>query len=1008
MKRLLVVFVSFLLCLAASAQGTREVTGTVKDENGEALAGASVIVKGGSNKNYALTDIDGKYKLSARLDASSVLVFSYLGMLDAEVVVGNKKQLDVVLKADRNALEEAVITAGYGLAQKRSDMTGSAYQVTSNELSTLPAARIDNMLNGLVPGMVVDESGDGAARSRFKIRIRGDASLSANCEPLWVVDGVPVYTGSNTSNTITGMSTNVSPLSFLNPDDIESITVLKDAATTSLYGADGANGVILVTTRQGKGDDKVRISADVLYGISYVAPETMTKYCNAEQWMSLAQEAWTNAGYLMENFPYRDNEHNSYSTTDTDWQKVYFGMGSTQEVNLKADSGTSKAKHYLSASFNRDEGTVKGNVQNRFSIRERSVYKLGKRVSADINLNASYNVNDLFSISKSYLEVIPIFSPYDEDGVTPRLYNYYSQDVNNYNPVMKKFFDNEVPNRDLNDNRQMALSANGTANLKIEIAEGLTATIMGGVNTLNSNELIYYSKNTLDGLTSIDQDGVSRRSNAYSMVWNNIDRLNFNRNFGKHSVGAMAGIELVSKEHRSLYATGYGFANDNIKEIGYSQEASRKGYSSASNGRSLSYLASLNWSYDKRYYLSASYRRQGTSSFSEYAKWGDFSSIGLSWNVHNERFWNVKWMDKLKFKASFGNSGNSRVDTGSAYGTYSYGSSYAYGGAIGAIQSAAPNPGLSWENTWITNLGLDISLFDGRIELNTEVYDKYTTDLLYKGFVSSIISDDKVMRNVGELENRGFELEVISKNIVRDGFKWTTSFNGAVNRNIIRKLYNGMHTGFFDYVWMEGASKDAWWLSRWAGVDPVSGAPMWYDANGDLTYSFSYNNRVLLSQYDKQPDFRGGMRNTISWGDWSLVVFLTYTIGGWDYVNMYSDGYDIINENVIIEELDHWRKPGDISANPRHAYKVSTSSAMGSTRFLYSKTSVQLNNLALSYNLPKSVCRFIGASSATATLIGNNLFFWTPDQSRDRNSYKTFCFTTGMTRNFSVQLSVNF
>ena len=264
------------------------------------------------------------------------------------------------------------------------------------------------------------------------------------------------------------------------------------------------------------------------------------------------------------------------------------------------------------------------------------------------------------------------------------------------------------------------------------------------------------------------------------------------------------------------------------------------------------------------------------------------------------------------------------------------------------------------------------------------------------------------MRNVGELENRGFELEVISKNIVRDHFKWTTAFNGAVNRNIIRKLYNGMHTGFFDYVWMEGASKDAWWLSRWAGVDPVSGAPMWYDANGDLTYSFSYNNRVLLSQYDKQPDFRGGMRNTISWGDWSLVVFLTYTIGGWDYVNMYSDGYDIINENVIIEELDHWRKPGDISANPRHAYKVSTSSAMGSTRFLYSKTSVQLNNLALSYNLPKSVCRFIGASSATATLIGNNLFFWTPDQSRDRNSYKTFCFTTGMTRNFSVQLSVNF
>lgn len=1007
-KILMLISTMLLLSIAVLGQNTRKVSGKVCDEDGAPLAGASVIVKGGSTKHYALTDLDGNYSLSAPMTESSILVFAFVGMSDYEVQVGKQKIVNAVLKADKNFIEEAVITAGYGLAQKRSDMTGSAYQVASTDMKTLPAARIDNMLNGLIPGLVVDESNSGAARSRFKIRIRGDASLSANCEPLWVVDGVPIYTGNNSSNTISGMGGNISPLSFLNPDDIESITVLKDAATTALYGADGANGVILVTTYKGKGDGKVRVSADVLYGVSSIDPSTLIKYCSTEQWWQLAKESWTNAGYALENFPYQDNEHNSYSTTSTDWQRVYYGLGNTQEINLKVDSGGENARHYLSASFNREQATLKGNVQTRFSVRERSTYNLGKRFTADINLNISYNVNDLFSVSQSNVRQIPIFSPYDEDGITPRLYNCYSVDTDRYNPIMKKFVYNKVPSRDLNDNEQRALSANGTVNLSYKIAEGLSATVMGGVNTLNSNELIYYSKNTLDGLTSIDQDGASRRANAFSMVWNNINRINFNRQFGKHNVGAMAGLELVSKENRTLYATGYGFANDNIKEIGYAQEASRKGYSSANNSRSVSYIASANYSYDKRYYLSASYRRQGYSSFSEFAKWGDFSSVGISWNVHNESFWNLKWMDKFKIKASFGNSGNSRVDTGSAYGTYNYGSSYSYGGSIGATQSAAPNPGLSWENTYITNIGIDMSFFDGRLELNTEFYDKYTKDLLYDGRVSSIITDGKVTRNVGELENRGFELELISKNIVGDKFKWTTQFNGAVNRNIIRKLYQGMHTGFFEYVWMEGASKDAWWLSRWAGVDPTNGAPMWYDYNGDLTYTFSYNNRVLLPQYDKQPDFRGGMRNSFSFGDFSLVIFLTYTIGGWDYCNHVEDGYDILGENVIVEQLEHWKAPGDVSYNPKPIYKKSTNSTISSTRFLYSKTSIQLNNVALSYSFPSNFCKTLGIRGGSASIIGNNLYFWTPDQSKDKNSYKTFHFTNGMTRNFAVQLNVNF
>ena len=994
---------ALLLSCALHAQSKGfTVQGCVRDTGGETLIGVFVQIKG--TKSGTTTDLDGNWKLN--VPGPCTLVFQYLGMETKEVTVEKAGTYDVVLKGD-NTLEEAVISAGYGLAQKRSDMTGSAFQVESSMLKNLPAARVDNMLQGMVPGLAIEESTTGAARTRYNIRVRGDASLNANSEPLWIVDGVPIYVGTDTGS-VPGTSYTVSPMSFINPDDIESITVLKDAATTSIYGADGANGVILVTTKQSKGDGKLHVSASMKYGVSAVDKSTRMKLLNAEQWWGLAKESWVNAGYDLANFPYQDNYLNKYSTTDTNWYDVYQGVGNNSELSLRIDSGGNNAKHYLSLNYYGEQSPKLGNDQVRFAVRDRALYKLAKGLSLDGNIAVSYNVNDIVPISDSYYRVIPIFEPYDLDGVTPRLYNYVSMSTDSYKPEVRKFVYSSIPNRDLSDNTQRGLTLDGNANLSYEIIEGLKFTAMAGVNALTVLELMYNPKTTLDGQTSYEQDGSSHRSGSFTYVWNNIDRLNFNRRFGKHTVGALAGVELVSRETRSLYASGSGFANDHIKEISYAIEASRKGSSSASNSRSLSYLASANWSYDNRYYVSASYRRQGYSSFSTYSRWGNFSSVGLSWNVHNEKFFNVPFINRLKIKGSYGNSGNSRVDTSASYGTYSYGSSSYYGGLMGATQGSAPNPGLSWETTYIGNVGLDIGLLDNRIDLQMEVYRKYTKNLLYKGRVSSIITDGSVYRNVGEMENQGFEVSLNTKNIVAGDFTWTTDFNGAVNRNIIRKLYKGTHTGFFDYVWMEGASKDAWWLSRWAGVDPATGGPLWYDSDGNLTSTFSYDNRVLLPEYNKEPDFRGGMRNTFTLGDFSLVVFLSYTFGGWENLTFGEDGYDIISNNTLVEELDHWRQPGDISPNPKPIYKVSTGSTRYSTRYLYSKTSIQLKNLVLSYNVPKAFCRKLKMSSATASIIGDNVYIWSPEQSADRNSYKTLRYPGGMVRSVSAQIMLNF
>ena len=1007
-RYLIVLALALVLCVALP-HGVRAqvakytVSGTVTDSQGEPLVGAFVLVKG--TKYGVATDLDGKFSISAPVSADVTLVFQYMGMENQEFKVTRSQTINIQLKGD-NTLNEAVIEAGYGVVQKRSDMVGSAFQVDSEKFKTLPASRVDNLLQGMVPGLDIQESTNSAARTRYSIRVRGDASLNADSEPLWIVDGVPIYTGSQGS--VNGMSYTVSPMSFINPDDIESITVLKDAATTSIYGADGANGVILVTTKQSKGDGKVRITASMKYGISKVDPSTLIKLLNAEQWWGLAKAAWSNAGYDLAYFPYQDNEYNSYSTTDTNWYDVYLGCGNMRQFSLNITSGGEKAKHYLSLNYYGEDFIRKGNDQNRFTIRDRAQYQFTNRLAVDMNVALSYNVNNVFPISDSYYRNIPIFSPYEIDGVTPRMYNYYSSETDSYNPKKRKFVYSSVPEREFSDNVQRGMEFDANATLSYKIIEGLKFSSMLGVNAINALELIYNPKTTLNGQTSYEQEGTSRRAAAFDYTWNSINRLNFDRRFGKHHTSALLGIELVDTERRSLYATGSGFANDHIKEVGYAFDESRYGSSSASNSRSLSYLGTLSYSYDNRYYISASYRRQGYSSFSTYSRWGDFSSIGISWNAHNEAFFNIPFISRLKVKASYGNSGNSRVDTSTAYGTYTYGTGTYYGGQMGATQGSAPNPGLSWENTYIGNLGLDLGLFNNRIDLQLEWYTKYTTNLLYKGRVSSIISDGTVMRNVGEMENRGFEVSLNTVNIKSPGFKWTTDFNGSVNRNIIRKLYKGTHTGFFDYVWMEGASKDAWWLSRWAGVDPASGSPMWYDADGNVTYVFSYENRVLLPEYNKEPDFRGGMRNVFTFGDFSLMAFMTYTIGGWELLDFGQDGYDIISFNTVVEDLDYWKQPGDVSNNPKPVYKTETGSKRSSTRFLYSKTCVQLKNVSLTYSIPESFCKKLMLSGATATLIADNLYTWTPDQSRDRNSYKTMRYPAGLTRTFSAQLTLNF
>lgn len=536
----------------------RLVKGTVTSNDGEPLAGAFVYVK--NSKLGVNTDLDGHYEIAAPVEGKSyVLVFQFLGMTTKEFTVSGPKTLNVSLMDD-SSLEEAVIVGAYGVKQKKEDMIGSAFQVNADALKDKPKARIDNILNGLVPGLLVENNTDaaGSTRGRLNVRVRGNASLSASNEPLWIIDGVPTYTGGRT-NLMPGMSTSVSPLSLIDPNDIESITVLKDADQTTIYGANGANGVILVTTKRGvAGNMPLKVSATVNYGVAAPDKSTMVKVMNASQYLEVAKEAWVNGGNKMSDFPYQDNDYNSYSTTSTDWFNEYIGLGSTLYASLSLSTGTKKAKTYVSGSYYRNENTVKADESQRFYLRMNQDYDLTERLKMGVSLMATYNNDDLFPLSYEYLENLPIFSPYLEDGKTCRLYNKIWSDTGK-DFIMKKFLGNKLPNREYNDNIQNSLKTIGNFKLDWTIIDGLKLSSVFGVEYQHHHGSLYYSRQTLAGMLDGKPVGESRREDATYFNWTNTNKLDFSKKFGRHSVGVYAGLELHHSGYNTAYASGSGF-----------------------------------------------------------------------------------------------------------------------------------------------------------------------------------------------------------------------------------------------------------------------------------------------------------------------------------------------------------------------------------------------------------------------------------------------------------------
>ncbi|MDP4277369.1 MAG: SusC/RagA family TonB-linked outer membrane protein [Bacteroidota bacterium] len=985
----------------------RQLSGQVTDNLKEPLPGATVAVKGENQRT--ITDIDGNFQLPVADGRQTILVVSYIGMETKEVTAGTQKRLVIQLEPSSVLLKDYVVVGAYGTTQKRSDLVGSAYQVDSKKLEALPAGRIDNLLDGMVPGLQITYNTDlaSATRPRYNTRVRGQSSMTASSEPMWIIDGTPVYTGEKT-NQVPGLNSTISPLSYINADDIESITVLKDASATSIYGANGANGVILVTTKKGS-SGKTAIAVSTRYGISTINESTRFKVLNAQQYLMLAKEAWVNAGKDLASFPFQDNAMNSYSATNTNWTDVYYGLGNTSETNLMIRGGNEKAKYYVSGGYYRNKLTVKGNVQQRFSVRTNLDLMLTKRMSFSVNMANSYNINTLFNPGDDYYQMLPIYSPYNTDG-SFRLYNTYVDGTNDDGSLKwttHSFF-NSVAEREQNDNNQHTLASNDNFSLNLDILKGLKFTSQLGIDYQSGFEDTYSARTNWSGMSlSEGAYGYSSRSNANFLLWTAIQRLNFDRNFGKHKVGGVLGFEASSKRYYAVGATGSGFVNDNIKEISYAVDY--YGTSSSKTTRTMSFLGQGSYSYDNRYYLVLNARRDGNSDFGTDVQWANFGSVGLSWNVHNEPFYNLDNINILKLKCSYGTNGNSRLGSTQSLGLYSYDESDNYMGESGGSMSASPNPKLSWETTKMLNVGLRLRLFN-RFDIDMEAYNNRTVNLLSDLDVSRLTGDTRVYRNVGSILNKGFEATIGAELVKKKDLEWTAELNLSHNKNSLLELYNGIQKVMGEKIWREGYDINTFYLVRWAGVDPRDGAPLWYDANGNITRVYSTANRVPYKS--SSPHLTGGLSNTVTYKDFTVNALLSYVLGGYAFSNfgrrVSSDGLNIMDENQSINQLDRWQKPGDLALSPKPVWGVSTGSVMNSTRYLYNATYALLRNVSLSYALHSRWISYTGLSNVNLSLIGDNLALWTPFDHKNRNSYRQSRSGYPMETTLSVGLACNF
>lgn len=995
---------------AVSQPGSRKkrVTGVVKDVMGEPLIGANVVEKGRST-NGVITDFNGKFTLE--VDESASLVVSYIGYLAQDIPTKGKGDFHIILKEDTNTLDEVVVT-GYG-DFKKATYTGSASVLTTEKLEALPVVSVGQMIESNIPGISVVAGTSSQPGAKTTLRVRGVASMNASTEPLYVLDGVPIPSYDLSNFTSISEAGGMGFIETLNPADIESITVLKDAASASLYGAKGANGVVLITTKKGK-EGKLRVNMAAKYGITDFA-YTYRPLMGGEERRKLIHEGLVNFQLdkgvsEQEAQQYADANIDQYAKRlpqgYSDWESALFKTGYQQDYNLSASAGNQNSSFIGSLGYTKQTGVSLNSEMERFTGRVDASNKY-KKVEFGMNASFSWTKNVHLPEGKFYgsaiyaskVNLTPSTPIYNEDGTYASGY----RENNGYNPILEA---------EVNDYYARTVRAMGTAKIAYNVWDNLKVSSVFTVDYSLTKDFFFQSPDGRDGAT---YQGRGRMQMTDRIRYTSQNNLTYSKTFGKHSVSAVTAFEVMKYDYEDLYAAKKTYGQDINTSLGNAADpidADQKLQEDAL----MSYVASVNYSYDDKYYASFSFRRDGSSRLSPDTRWGNFWSLSASWRLSQERFMQPlkSVLSDLKLRASYGVNGNLPSSYYGYQSTYTTGAFYS--GKPSPWESTLGNEELTWEKNYALNLGLDIGLFS-RVNVSLDWYTRTTKDLLMSKQLNSISGFSSLLTNVGQMRNTGVELEVRSNNIKTKDFSWTTAFNLSHNKNKILKLAD--LPWFVDgrYVRKEGYPFNTIYLREYAGVDPETGSALYYDNQQDENGNYTKNKVTDPGQAspiplkDITPTISGGFMNTFNYKFIDLSFNLSYSFGGYSYDNasyiLQDDGYSVIS-NKSTEQRRRWQKPGDITDVPRFVYGNKKGGNYNSSRAIHSTDHIRLKSLILGLNAPKAWLQKLGIGNARIYFSGTNLLTWAAYDQYDPEMSGVVGFYTPPLKTYAFGLELKF
>ncbi|MCD0487407.1 TonB-dependent receptor [Pedobacter sp. MC2016-14] len=942
------------------------VKGTVFDATGP-LPGVIVSVKGTDAKTG--TDAQGRYRIAA--SGTSTLIFSFVGFSPKEEPVKNRKTVDILLQTQSKVLNEVqVVGTGYGTVN-RSKLTSSVSSIGAGQIKNEVLPTISQAIQGKAGGVQVTQK-SGSPGGGLNIRVRGTTSINASSDPLYVVDGIPVnsttnFTGGSDFN-FGGGTQGINILASINPSDVQSVEVLKDAASSSIYGARAANGVVLITTKKGQAGAST-FSFNAYEGFSQVPNERKYKFMNTAEYQDYMRDFYQymtdNAGNPTPMAPPASILANS--NINTDWQNEIFRTAPTRNYELSASGGSDKTQYYTSVGYMRQGGVIQNSDFSRISARLNLDHQHSEklRFSARINLTRALNdrvqeENSKEGSTKNGIAAPPNLPVYNADGS----YALDQVTLNRENPIAMLL---------LPINKAETFRVLASTSAEYKFIPQLTLKTSFGADMSYIDETFFMPPNGIRGFAS--QGGIGAQRNTRDQLWINETTLTYDNVFGNHSLNVLAGGSLQGSKIIFVDARRSNFPSNDIEYI--SAGGTLTGANSYPEEWSIaSAFSRVNYDYKGKYLLTATLRVDGSSRFGSNSRYGTFPSAGVAWRASDEDFLKTsKVISNLKFRASWGVTGNQNIPNYASFSLYSGSNNYL--GNSGYIPNVLGDKNLKWETTEQKNFGLDLGLFNNRISILADYYIKNTSDLLVgiatpgsSGFLSRFT-------NVGEIQNKGFEFELTTKNLTGE-FKWNTSFNMSFNRNKVISLPGGeLYGGLGNLnIAREGLPLGTFYGWKMHGVNPQTGLIDYVKQDGSLGTPTDVADRVIIG--NPNPDFYGGITNTFQYKNFDFSVMGQFSYGNdvFNYNLATGLGGSSLSSNGFTDWTRRWRNPGDVTDIPRPTPNSFDNSAV-SDRFVEDGSFFRIRNITLGYTLGDKVAQSLKIKSLRIYATVQNAYVFT-------------------------------